>query len=100
MRIDDYRFTLRQRLADFNVPRTLHDGLVEYFAVRRPTGDFLRACLENDLTMAALRADPGNRFCLAEVVLFLYHGCPERAWGSPAKVAAWLAETTRPSEVE
>jgi hypothetical protein len=100
MRIDDYRLELRQRLINADVPRSLHNGLIEYFAVRRPTGSFLHAVLENNLLEAAQRADPHNRFCLAEIVLFLYHNCPERAWGSPAKVAAWLAETTRVAEVE
>lgn len=60
----------------------------------RPTGSFLRACLENDLCQAAMRADDQNRFCLAEIVLFLYRCCPERAWGSPARVTSWLADPT------
>jgi hypothetical protein len=100
MRIDDYRIELRQQFMMANVPHALHEGLVEYFAVRRPTGSFLQAVLENNLVDAALRADPGNRMYLAEIVLGVYHNAPARAWGSPAKVAAWLSDPTRVSEVE
>jgi hypothetical protein len=100
MRIDDYRIELRTRLTDANVPKTLHDGLVEYFAVRRPTGSFLQAVLENDLQQACLRADDHNRYRLGDLVRCLYHEFPERAWGSPAKVAAWLADPTRVAEIE
>jgi hypothetical protein len=93
MRLDDYRAELRQCLIDADVPKTLREGLIEYFAVRRPTGSFLRAVLENNLRDAALRADPVNRFCLGELALVLYHCCPAAAWGSPWAVGAWLAAT-------
>ena len=95
----DFRAHLRRRLIEADVPESLHYGLVEYFAARQPTGDFLRAVLENNLSEAAVRADIVNRFCLAEIVLFLYNDCPARAWGSPEKVAAWLADPTPVPEV-
>jgi len=94
-----YREHLRRRLKQCAVPVSLHAGLIEYFAARRPTGSFLRACLENDLRAAAVRADPENRFCLAEIVIFLYNFCPAPAWGSPAAVEAWLADSAPVPEV-
>jgi hypothetical protein len=94
-----YRTHLRKRLIESEVPATLHTGLIEYFAARRPTGGFLRACLENDLGEAALRADPQNRCCLAEIALFLFSYCPAPAWGSPTAVAEWLASTDPVPEI-
>jgi hypothetical protein len=90
--VDDYRRHLRDRLWAEGVPGTLHEGLTEYCAARRPTGSFLQACLENDFSQAAMRADIGNRFRLAEIALFLVNDCPADAWGSKAKVEAWLAD--------
>jgi hypothetical protein len=95
----DYRTHLRQRLEDAEVPRGLHTGLVEYFAARRPTGSFLQACLENDFGQACLRADVENRFALYELALFLFSYVPAPAWGSPEKVAAWLADPSPVPEI-
>lgn len=88
----DYRQHLRLKLRESEVPLTLHEGLVEYFTARRPTGGFLQAVLENDLREAATRADPANRYVLWHLVLFLNNYVPAPAWGSPAAVAVWLAD--------
>jgi hypothetical protein len=95
----DYRAHLRRRLVECDVPQTLHDGLTEYFAARRPTGGFLRAVLENDLLQACLRADDVNRYELATIVLWLHHYASATGWGSPEKVAAWLADPHAVPEV-
>lgn len=95
----DYRTHLRQRLVEYDVPESLHAGLVEYFAAHRPTGSFLHAVLENDLTRACLKADPINRYCVADIVAFLFNVGPAKAWGSPEKVAAWLADPSEVAEV-
>jgi len=94
-----YRQHLRQRLIDSEVPPTLHSGLIEYFAQRRETGSFLRACLENDLREACARADDINRYELHAIVTFLNNFCPSTAWGSPAIVTAWLAEAEPVPEI-
>lgn len=78
---------------------TLHSGLIEYFATRRPTGSFLRAILENDLRAAAVRADDLNRFAITDIVLFLHSYAPSNAWGSPTAVAAWLASSDPVPEI-
>lgn len=95
----DYRDHLRQRLKNSEVPRSLHGGLIEYFAARRPTGSFLHAVLENDLVQASLRADPVNRYEIATIALFLHHNFPAPPWGSPAAVATWLASSDPVPEV-
>lgn len=89
---DDYRAHLRRRLVETGVPTPLHDGLTEYFAARRPTGSFLRACLANDFKDACMRADHENRFSLVEIARFLVFYVPSTAWGSPEAVEAWLAD--------
>jgi hypothetical protein len=95
----NYRAHLRQRLLESNVPESLHSGLVEYFAARRPTGSFLRAVLENDLSQACLRADDVNRWHVADLALFLNNYAPSPAWGSPAAVDAWLADPALVPEI-
>jgi hypothetical protein len=88
----DYRAHLHRRLDASGVPASLHNGLVEYFAARRPTGSFLRACLANDFSQACLRADPDNRFYFVEIARFLIFYVPSTAWGSTEAVDAWLAD--------
>lgn len=88
----DYRTQLRVRLVETGVPTSLHDGLTEYFAARRPVGSFLTAVLSNDFRDACLRADARNRVYLVEIARFLTFHVPSTAWGSPAAVDAWLAD--------
>lgn len=68
----------------------LIDNLRAYRDEGRPVGDFLRALLSNDLLEAVGRADHHNIWLLPIYVGFLYNEMPSPAWGSPAKVAAWL----------
>lgn len=85
-----YREHLRARLIENGVPESLHEGLTEYLAARRPVGSFLTAVLENNLTQAVLRADPMNALSLYQIVLFLANYAPSTAWGTPRKVGDWL----------
>jgi hypothetical protein len=89
----DYRTHLRVRLALYGVPNRVREGLTEYLAARRKTGDFLKAVLSNDLKDAALRADEVNERHLVDIVRFLVHTAPATSWGSPAAVKAWLKDT-------
>ena len=71
----------------------LREGLRRYLEDRIETGGFLRRCLENDFAGAVGRAHPhldGSQFRL--IAELLNSGFPAIAWGSPEKVAAWLAE--------
>lgn len=78
----------------YNVPRSLHGGLIRYLFHRVEPGSFLRACLENDLVEALKRADDANRIGLANLVHWMYQELPAReyklAWGSAEIVQAWL----------
>lgn len=77
------------------VPQHLREGLREYIVRGRPTGGFLRAVLENDLVSTVTRADPLSHAGLQAVINFLLDVAPAPAWGSRAKVEAWIAEGER-----
>jgi hypothetical protein len=94
-----YREHLHQRLDESGVPRSLHAGLTEYIAARRPVGSFLTAVLSNDLQDAVIHADPMNRRLLPEIVLFLVHYVPGTCWGSPETVARWLMDPSPAPEI-
>ncbi len=94
-----YRTHLYSRLVENHVPEHLHEGLVEYIAARRPTGDFLTAVLSNDLKGAVGRADEMSGPALPAIVRFLYNVAPAPCWGSPDVVQAWLANPDVPREV-
>lgn len=78
------------------IPLHNEPGLRRYIEDRIPPGDFLLAALQNNLFEAVHRADPINAFFLADIVKWLWNHAPSTCWGSPEKVAAWLAE--RPKE--
>ena len=55
-----------------------------------PTGDFLRAVLENDLMEAFGRADDDNTAALRWIVSYVYNELPAPCHGSPENVSMWL----------
>ena len=70
----------------------IKESLDAYAATGRPTGGFLRACLETDLAQAMGRADLGNRADLFDIVRYIYNELPGPCWGSVAKVGTWLKQ--------
>lgn len=70
--------------------RKLKIALDEYVNIRRPTGGFLRACLENDFLGACQRADICNQFQLIEISEYIFTNVPIICYGNPKKVDAWL----------
>jgi hypothetical protein len=72
------------------LPTELWVALYHYRKDHTETGGFLRSVLENDLAGAVRRADRENLPKLGLVVEFLIDQFPEKAWGSPEKVRAWL----------
>lgn len=74
------------------LPEGLRDSMKRYIEQRTPTGGFLRAVLENNLMAAVARADIYNRAQLCGICQWVFNYCPQSAWGSPAKVRAWLAK--------
>jgi hypothetical protein len=82
---------LRLKAETVGVPEHLINSLVAYVAERQPTGDCLRAVLENDLKGAFGRADEETAFGMKRILMWLYNYTPSICYGSPARVAAWLA---------
>ena len=75
----------------------LGESIVAYFETRRPTGDFLRNLLANDLVGAFSHADDTNARMMKDYVVFLYNNVPGRAtglWGSHDAVKEWLSGKT------
>lgn len=72
------------------IPEHCREGLLDYIRYGTPPGAFLRAVLANDLLIAVLTADPGNRDRLPDYVRFLYDHAPATCWGSEAAVRAWI----------
>lgn len=74
------------------VPDHLRQGLNSYFMDHQSTGHFLSAVLENDLEKSVMRADPQSLAGLKDIVAYLYNCAPTQSFGSPEKVAKWLAK--------
>jgi hypothetical protein len=72
------------------IPEHTREALVAYLTRGIPTGDFTRAVLTGNLFEAAARADGMNRPALAETALWIRDNFPLVAYGSPAKVDAWI----------
>ena len=75
----------------YGLPTHCRDGLAGYLAGEyKHIGSFLMAVLKNDFAMAVMKADEINSICLRAYAKFLWLEAPERAWGSPEKVKAWI----------
>jgi hypothetical protein len=74
------------------VKQTIIDSLTRYRDHHLPTGGFLRAVLENNLSGALGGADDDNLRDLREIVRWVYNEMPGNAWGSAEKVKAWIKE--------
>jgi poly-D-alanine transfer protein DltD len=72
------------------LPKHMRDGAHLYIEHGVEPGGFLRAVLSNQLVEAFGRADETNRVAMFGWAMWLYNECPRDAWGSPAKVDAWI----------
>jgi len=78
------------------LPHNLQAGMKRYIEEGVPTGDFLRACLSNDLFNAVGYASTKTYEYLHSVIMFLYNEAPPRysdspPWGSMEAVNKWIA---------
>lgn len=73
------------------IPQRMTDALARYIFDRIPTGDFLRAVLENDLRKAVGYADAENLALLPTYAQIVHALAAHGAAGSPAAVQKWLA---------
>jgi hypothetical protein len=78
-----------------NISPRIRESLVAYAVEGRPTGDFLRAVLSNDLSDAVARADELNAVALPQIVAFVRNELPRACWGSPTAVERWLERKSR-----
>jgi hypothetical protein len=72
-----------------SLPAHLREGLRRYFEQGIETGSFLRSVLEGDRQAAFQRADIESLRALPRIFNVLKNA-PEEAWGSHAKVQAWI----------
>ena len=68
----------------------IKEAMDRYAAFGVPTGDFLRAVLENDLMEAFGRADEDNTRDMWEIVAYVYNEMPGNCHGSPEIVREWI----------
>ena len=66
------------------------EALRAYADYGRPVGDFLTACLENDLMEALGRADDDNRKVIFEICMYIHWEIPAICHGSKEAVRKWL----------
>jgi hypothetical protein len=86
-------------LAYERLPKHLRSGMRRYIEDGIETGSFLRAALENDFTQVFARCgDDLSRTDIENIVRFLLFEAPPDAWGSPAKVQAWIILHAKQSE--
>jgi len=72
------------------LPEHMRGGMQRYIERGILPGSFLTAVLENNLVLAALRADSTNRHRLLDFAEFLYSEAPSICWGSRASVDRWV----------
>ena len=66
------------------------DALDRYVEHGLPVGDFMRACIDNNLSLAVAHADDTNLTQLPAIVGYLYNECPSRCWGKSGAHDAWV----------
>jgi hypothetical protein len=88
---------MRASMQSCGIPDYMHDGLVLWVLHGIPTGSFLWAVLENDLSTACACADETNQHRLFNYVKWLHNHAPIGSWGSPRVVQQWY-ESRREKE--
>ena len=71
------------------LPADLIESIDAYVKDGRPTGDFLRAVINNDLKEAVVRADDNNLARIHAIVGYLYNECPIGCWGFAGAAERW-----------
>ena len=79
------------RWMDFSIPERMGDGISRYVESHIEPGGFLTAVIQNDLREACGRADDENLLNLPAFVAWFWNHAPSACWGSPERMASWLA---------
>lgn len=82
------------------LPAHLQESIDAYVQRGRPTGGFLRACIQNDLNRALALADDDNVSLLGVIVSYLYCECPRGCWGSKGAFSDWIQRKAEEREKE
>jgi hypothetical protein len=69
----------------------MREGVQLYVERGVEPGGFLEAVLCNRLVEAFAKADTINRYAMFDWATWLWNDAPMGSWGSPEKVAAWIA---------
>ena len=80
--------------------QNIKEAMDRYAETGCPTGDFLRAVLENDLMEAFGRADEDNTRDMREIVAYVYNELPGNCHGSHEIVDAWIERFRKVRETE
>ena len=75
---------------EFYIPERMMEGIKRYLAYGIPSGSFLTAIIQNNLSQAYQQADSENLRNIPAYVAYFYNECPMRCWGSPKKMTAWI----------
>lgn len=76
------------------------ESLEAYVETGRPTGGFLAAVLENNLSEAFGRADEDNIAAMFHIVSYVYNEMPSASWGSMEKHLEWRRHRGREGLLE
>ena len=71
-------------------PEWVIESLTAYAQTGRPPGDFLLACLTNNLVEAFARADVNSQAALPHIVAFIYWEIPSGSWKTKEAVERWI----------
>lgn len=80
------------------LPEHIQKGVRLYIEQGIPTGDFLRAVIENNLRESFARADHINGPRLQEIVQWFHWEAPSLCWGSPQRRLDWMRRFAREQE--
>lgn len=80
------------------LPEELRESIDAYVEHGRQPGDFLTACIENNLASAFGHADEKSLAAMAAVVGYLYNECPGPCWGKNGKVKEWIEQVRKERE--
>jgi hypothetical protein len=75
---------------DTFLPENMRQAMEYYLEHGIEPGGFLYAALTNNLKESIARADQTNLEYLTNIVSYFYNNIPALAWGSVAKVEAWM----------
>ena len=72
------------------LPVGIQEDLDAYSDSGRPVGDFLQACIANDLRRSVALADDNSLKVIPAIVGYLYNRCHSECWGKPGAFTEWM----------